>query len=37
MSKDIEKYTNWRAITESGYVTMFIKTWFAFVAIICKI
>ena len=32
MSKDIEKYTNWRAITESDYVTMFIKTWFAFVA-----
>ena len=32
MSNDIEKYTNWRAITESDYVTMFIKTWFAFVA-----
>ncbi len=32
MSKDIEKFTNWRAITESDYVTMFIKTWFAFVA-----
>lgn len=32
MSKDIEKYTNWRTITESDYVTMFIKTWFAFVA-----
>lgn len=32
MSKDIEKYANWRAITESDYVTMFIKTWFAFIA-----
>lgn len=32
MSKDIGKYKNWRAITESDYVTMFIKTWFAFVA-----
>ena len=30
--KDIEKYINWRTITESDYVTMFIKTWFAFVA-----
>lgn len=32
MSKDIEKYANWRAITEPDYVTMFIKTWFAFIA-----
>ena len=32
MSNDIQKYENWRAITESDYVTMFIKTWFAFVA-----
>ncbi len=32
MSEDLQKYENWRAITESDYVTMFIKTWFAFVA-----
>ena len=32
MRNDIGKYTNWRAITESDYVTMFIKTWFAFIA-----
>lgn len=32
MSNNIQKYENWRAITESDYVTMFIKTWFAFVA-----
>lgn len=32
MSKNVQKYENWRAITESDYVTMFIKTWFAFVA-----
>ena len=32
MSNDIQKYENWRAITESDYVTLFIKTWFAFVA-----
>ena len=32
MSENIQKYENWRAITESDYVTMFIKTWFAFVA-----
>ncbi|MFI3168660.1 MAG: hypothetical protein R3Y06_01775 [Faecalibacterium sp.] len=25
-------YDNWRAITESDFVTLFIKTWFAFVA-----
>lgn len=31
MSGNVEKYENWRAITESDYVTMFIKTWFAFV------
>jgi len=37
MSKDIEKYTNWRVITESDYVTMFIKTWFAFVAVLRKL
>ncbi|MBO6263141.1 MAG: hypothetical protein J6N93_02555 [Clostridia bacterium] len=29
---NITKYQNWKAITESDYVTMFIKTWFAFVA-----
>lgn len=32
MSDNVQKYKNWRAITESDYVTMFIKTWFAFVA-----
>ena len=32
MSENVHKYENWRAITESDYVTMFIKTWFAFVA-----
>ena len=32
MSNDLQKYENWRAITESDFVTMFIKTWFAFVA-----
>lgn len=32
MAGNIQKYENWRAITESDYVTMFIKTWFAFVA-----
>lgn len=32
MSDNAQKYENWRAITESDYVTMFIKTWFAFVA-----
>lgn len=32
MSSDIQKYNNWKAITESDYVTMFIKTWFAFVS-----
>lgn len=32
MSNDLQKYENWRAITESDYVTMFIKTWFAFIA-----
>ena len=25
-------YENWRAVTESDFVTLFIKTWFAFVA-----
>lgn len=32
MSDNVQKYESWRAITESDYVTMFIKTWFAFVA-----
>lgn len=32
MADNVQKYENWRAITESDYVTMFIKTWFAFVA-----
>lgn len=32
MADNTQKYENWRAITESDYVTMFIKTWFAFVA-----
>lgn len=30
--KNLQKYENWKTITESDYVTMFIKTWFAFVA-----
>lgn len=33
MSENVQKYENWRAITESDYVTMFIKTWFALVSI----
>jgi|GEM_PF-5677123 len=37
MTNDIGKYKNWRAITESDYVTMFIKTWFAFVATLRKL
>lgn len=32
MKGNIDKFKNWRAITESDYVTMFIKTWFAFIA-----
>lgn len=32
MTENTQKYENWRTITESDYVTMFIKTWFAFVA-----
>ncbi|MCH5158892.1 MAG: hypothetical protein J1F33_06825 [Clostridiales bacterium] len=32
MNNDLQKYESWRAITESDFVTMFIKTWFAFVA-----
>ena len=32
MTNDLQKYESWRAITESDFVTMFIKTWFAFVA-----
>lgn len=34
MSKDLQKYDNWRAITESDYVTMFIKTWFAYISVL---
>lgn len=37
MSDNAQKYENWRAITESDYVTMFIKTWFAFVATLRKL
>ena len=29
MSENVQKYENWRAITELDYVTMFIKTWLA--------
>lgn len=31
MSENIQKYENWRAITEADHVTMFIKTWFAYI------
>ena len=31
MSDNEQKYKNWKAITESDYITMFIKTWFAFI------
>ena len=32
MDDNVQKFRNWKAITESDYVTMFIKTWFSFVA-----
>lgn len=32
MKSNIQKFENWKTITESDYLTMFIKTWFAFVA-----
>lgn len=32
MDNNITKYEHWKSITESDYVTMFIKTWFAFIA-----
>lgn len=34
MKKDMEKYEHWRAITESDYVTMFIKTWFTYISVL---
>lgn len=34
MTNDLQKYENWRAITESDYVTMFIKTWFAYISVL---
>lgn len=34
MSNDLQKYENWRAITESDYVTMFIKTWFTYISVL---
>lgn len=27
------KYEQWKAITESDFVTLFIKTWFTFIAL----
>ena len=32
MDDNVQKFRNWKAITESDYVTMFIKTWFSFIA-----
>ena len=29
-----KKYEQWKAITESDFVTLFIKTWFAFIAVL---
>ena len=29
-----KKYEQWRAITESDFVTLFIKTWFTFIAVL---
>lgn len=31
-SQESNTYDHWKAITESDFVTLFIKTWFAFVA-----
>lgn len=28
------KYEQWKAITESDFVTLFIKTWFTFIAVL---
>lgn len=33
MSKN-KKYEQWRAVTESDFVTLFIKTWFTFIALL---
>jgi hypothetical protein len=32
MDNNIYPYNNWKSITESDFVTLFIKTWFAFVS-----
>lgn len=29
-----EKYKNWKIITEADYITLFIKTWFTYIAIL---
>ena len=29
-----KKYEQWKAITESDFVTLFIKTWFTFIAVL---
>lgn len=32
MTENKYPYDNWKSITESDFVTLFIKTWFAFVS-----
>ena len=32
-----EKHEQWRAITESDFVTLFIKTWFTYIAVLRKL
>ena len=32
MNEDRKKYEQWKAITESDFVTLFIKTWFTYIA-----
>ena len=32
-----EKYEQWKAITESDFVTLFIKTWFTYIAVLRKL
>lgn len=29
-----KKYEQWKAVTESDFVTLFIKTWFTFIAVL---
>lgn len=36
-AKEHNTYDHWKAITESDFVTLFIKTWFAFVATLRKL